>query len=232
MGFLDIIYKCFPVIKWINFYFKIKSQIDTIFNQKYTVKKSELRLDDEKLFDSLNNLNKKELKRKEAIEDKGKSILLILTLTGTILIGTMNFLLENTGIDGLQIFLLFLGIFYLIMSICLILLVINTSMFSDLYLEDTFSIEKSKKSKKYENNEYEISIGDINNCDKLGELIRSIELNQLILLRKANDFSCGLTILKRSFILFFLFICTLGINNIFPNSTTNFLNFIFNVLPF
>lgn len=121
--------------------------------------------------------------------------------------------------------ILFFGIFYLILSICLILLVINASMFSDLTLEDTFNIIKNEKSK---DGECKFCIANVNEYDKIGELVHSIKLNQLILLSKANDLSCGLTALKRSFIIFFIFIFSIGINIIFPNTTIHILNIVLN----
>ena len=226
----SIFFRCFPVIKWVRDYRILKKESDDLLYKRYELNRFDS--GDTELLNKLNRLNQKEMKRKETLEDKGKSILLILTLTGTILLGTMRFLLESTSINWITI-ILFIGILYLIISIALNLSVINATMFSDLYLNDSYKIEKSISPLVNDEEMEKITIEqiDIESVDEntqIAELIRSIELNQITLLIKANDLSCALSSLKRSFIKIFIFLCFSFIDKTFPNFFINLWNFLIN----
>lgn len=223
----NIFFMCFPVIKWVRDYRILKKESNELLNRRYEL--NQFDSGDVELFNKLNRFNQKEMKRKEMLEDKGKSILLILTLTGTILLGTMN-LFESAKINW-TIIILFIGILYLIISIALILSVINATMFSDLYLNDSYKIEKNFDSLVDDDEDIIIEQIDIESVDEnkqIAELIRSIELNQLTLLLKANDLSCALSSLKRSFIIIFIFLCFSFIDKTFPNFFISIWNFAIN----
>lgn len=212
-------FKCFPFIKWIRDYRIIKKESDELLSKKYELEQDcEININ---LFYKLNKLNEKELKRKETLEDKGKSVLLILTLTGTLLVGTMRILFELNEFNWIFI-ILFIGLFYLTISISLILSVINATLFSDLWLKDSYNIKKNTisleqiKLEKNESISEKIIIKDIDGHKQIGELIRSIEINRVTLRRKANDLSCGLSTLTRSFILLFIFLVFTFINKSWP----------------
>ena len=200
-----IIYIIFP---FINLYFsnkKIDEKYKKLSNENY-----EIQVDNnaEEIFKKLKSINCKELKRKKIIEDKGKSILLIITLSGTLLIGTINKLYNPTNTDILFIIFI-IGIIYLIISVFEILPVVNTIAFNDEYMEDIFNIDE------YKNKNFKINFSKKEYSERIGEMIKKIKLNQLNILKKSNNLSCTLSTLKISFILILIFLILATINTYF-----------------
>lgn len=200
-----IIYIIFP---FINLYFsnkKIDEKYKKLSNENY-----EIQVDNnaEEIFKKLKSINCKELKRKKIIEDKGKSILLIITLSGTLLIGTINILYNPTNTDILFIIFI-IGIIYLIISVFEILPVVNTIAFNDEYMEDIFNIDE------YKNKNFKINFSKKEYSERIGEMIKNIKLNQLNILKKSNNLSCTLSTLKISFILILIFLILATINTYF-----------------
>lgn len=200
-----IIYIIFP---FINLYFsnkKIDEKYEKLSNENY-----EIQVDNnaEEIFQKLKSINCKELKRKKIIEDKGKSILLIITLSGTLLIGTINILYNPKNTDILFIIFI-IGIIYLIISVFEILPVVNTIAFNDEYMEDIFNIGE------YKNKNFKINFSKKEYSERIGEMIKNIKLNQLNIIKKSNNLSCTLSTLKICFILILIFLILATINTYF-----------------
>lgn len=202
--FKKIIYTIFP---FINLYFtnkKIDEKYKKLSNDNY-----EIQVDNnaKEIFQKLKSINCKELKRKKIIEDKGKSILLIITLSGTLLIGTINILYDSKNTDILFIIFI-IGILYLIISVFEILPVVNTIPFNDEYMEDIFNIGEYKNNDK----NFKISFFEKEYSERISEMIKNIKLNQLNILKKSNNLSCTLSTLKICFILILIYLILATIN--------------------
>lgn len=205
--FKKIIYIIFP---FINLYFsnkKIDEKYKELSNDNYDIQANN---NVKEIFQELKSINEKELKRKKIIEDKGKAILLIITLSGTLLIGTINILYEpNTD----PLFIIFIiGIIYLIISVFEILPVVNTIAFSDEYMEDLFNIEECKNNNI---KHFKIKFSEKEYAERIGEMIKNIKLNQMNLLKKSNNLSCTLSTLKICFVLILIFLILTTINTYF-----------------
>ena len=205
--FKKIIYIIFP---FINLYFsnkKIDEKYKELSNDNYDIQANN---NVKEIFQELKSINEKELKRKKIIEDKGKAILLIITLSGTLLIGTINILYESNTDPLFIIFII--GIIYLIISVFKILPVVNTISFSDEYMEDLFNIEECKNNNI---KHFKIKFSEKEYAERIGEMIKNIKLNQMNLLKKSNNLSCTLSTLKICFVLILIFLILTTINTYF-----------------
>ena len=87
----------FPSIELNDANNKIKRKYQKLYDSNIDISNYS-KFDDDVLV-KLEELNKKELDKKQSIEEKGKSILIIITLSGTLLIGIVNIMLSK-DFDG------------------------------------------------------------------------------------------------------------------------------------
>lgn len=202
-----IIYLIFPFINLINTNNKIDKEIEKIKKINYTLTK---KFESPTLFYELTKLNNKEFKRKDSIENKGKSILLIITLSGTLLIGTIDILYQQYHLNLLLIILI-IGILYLIISVLTVLPLVITIQFNDLYIDDLYNLTECK-------NDSSIKLNfDAKNIDQIiAEMFKNIKLNQLYLLKQSNNLSSTISTIKISFILIFIFLLLTAVNVFVP----------------
>lgn len=210
----NIIYSIFPFINLINTNKQIDSKIYEAEKINYKITKES---ENNELLEELKKLNNKELKRKDSIENKGKSILLIITLSGTLLIGTINILYQQCHLNVLFIILI-IGIFYLIISVLTVLPIVKTIRFNDLYLEDLYDITECQKNN---NNIIKLNLDKINDDEKINEIFKNIKINQLYLLKQSNNLSSTVSTIKISFILIFIFLLLTAINVFLPELLPN-----------
>ncbi|WP_295613456.1 hypothetical protein [uncultured Methanobrevibacter sp.] len=201
----------FPSIELNDANNKIKRKYQKLYDSNIDISNYS-KFDDDVLV-KLEELNKKELDKKQSIEEKGKSILIIITLSGTLLIGIVNIMLSKDFDGNFLILILIIGILYLVRSILLIIPIISTTPISDLTFDDFYDI---KCLYKYQKN-MKIHTGDINNDmewyidemefqEKISVIVKSIKLNQMITQIKANNLRCTLSTLKLSFRFIALFL--------------------------
>lgn len=209
----NIFYSIFPFINLINTNKQIDSKIKKVEKINYKITK-ECETND--LFDELKKLNNKELKRKDSIENKGKSILLIITLSGTLLIGTINILYQQYHLNVLFIILI-IGIFYLIISVLTVLPIVKTIRFNDLYLDDLYKITECTDN----SNIIKLNLDKKDVDEKINEIFKNIKINQLYLLKQSNNLSSTVSTIKISFILIFIFLLLTAINVFVPGLLPN-----------
>ena len=133
------LYKIFPFIRlWEN---NKKLQKDLNSLEKNELKINFNDVDKNKLLDDLYRHQEKELNRKDFIENKGKSILFIITLSITFTLGSINFIYNTKyTINPFFIFILIIGIICLIISTVTLLKTIRIRPQYDLYVYEKYNI--------------------------------------------------------------------------------------------
>lgn len=214
----NMIYSIFPFINLINTNRQIDSKIQEVEKINYKITKES---ENNELFKELKKLNDKDLKRKDSIENKGKSILLIITLSGTLLIGTINILYQECHLNVLFIILI-IGIFYLIISVLTVLPIVKTIRFNDLYLDDLYSMTECKDN----SNTIKLNLDKKDIDEKINEIFKNIKINQLYLLKQSNNLSSTVSTINISFILIFIFLLltaiTVFVPGLLPNIPSHF----------
>ncbi len=201
----EIIFDIFPGINLLITNSGIEKRINELAIKRYEVNSND---NLEEIVSKLKKLNDKELKRKETIENKAKSILIIITLSGTLLIGTMDILYHSCSVN-LLVYILIIGILYLIVSVLKILPIVRTIEFNDLYFDDLYAIVECKDENS---NIIRITLDEKSIGENINELVKSININQLYLLKSSNNLSSAVSSIKISFGLIFLFLLLTSIS--------------------
>lgn len=224
------LYKIFPFIQlWEN---NKKLQKDLNSLEKNELKINFNDVDKNKLLDDLYRHQEKELNRKDFIENKGKSILFIITLSITFTLGSINFIYNpKYTINPFFIFILIIGIICLIISTVTLLKTIRIRPQYDLYVYEKYNINYNSLDVS-SNNEIKINLKELTDEEQIEILIKSFKANEKIILQKSNSLDCTFTMLIYSIILISIALILILINNFnyleFINILSNLFHLIFN----
>lgn len=164
------------------------------------------------LCEGLYNYLQKDLKRKDQIENKGKSILFIITLSMTFILGVINlFYNKDAKLTSISIVFLAIIVFYLVLAAVTTLKTIDTKGYSNLYLE-RFNLNYDEKEIT------NIYFTQENKKEKIKKLYKYIKLNEIIIIQKNNILFCTLDLLKLSLFFMILFFAE-SIMNTYLNFT-------------
>jgi len=161
----------------------------------------------------LEDCHKKETERKKIIEDKAKSSLLVITISVTLVLGSLNFFRDIK--DGtnfvyiISLFSLFLGLIYLLLSGISSIQALNIEEYYDINIDDRITVTNDRQN---------IKNFDIKN--RIEEIYKNIKLNQLITTTRGNYVSATLIGIRNGIILISLFfiiaVVTVENNNLQP----------------
>ena len=187
--------------------------------------------DYEKFLEDIYEYQEKELKRRTLIEDKGKSLIFVITLSTTFLLSNLTFIYEyHDKFNPLLIIILIIGLIFLILSVLSIIHVVKIRPHHNLYLFDKYKIEHTTKKYLKNNNKIKKEINELKNDRKIIELLKSIELNECIILQKSNSLDCAFSLIERSIICIVFYFILLITNIYFTRIITSLLH-LFNMIP-
>ena len=185
----------------------LQKKVQEVNEKNFHIEKNE-NLDAKKIIEELKEYHQKESKRKEIIEDKAKASLFIIALSVMLILGSLNFI-ENSD-DSIilkfsELFILVLGIIYLLLSGITAIKAINIRKFYDVYLND--EIEES---------ESRLKVIRLDEKDRIILLYRIIQLNQLITNIRSNYVYATFVGIRNGIILISLFfiiiVCKIYLN--------------------
>lgn len=202
-----------PIIPHI-YAFLIEKGLETKI-QNLNEKKAKIKILDHEVDEFLEIVKKyheKEYERKDIIEDKAKSSLFIVTLSITLILGSLNFVNSDKIIfpKFILIFLI-IGVVYIIFSGITAIKALHMKPYNDIVIDsiivgkDYNKLTAVKMSKKTE----------------LSELYECIKLNQLLTTIKANYVEVTFLGIRNGLILVATFFILDAINISFPNGLIN-----------
>lgn len=92
---------------------------------------------------------------------------------------------------------------------CCNLLIVRTIEFNDLYFDDLYAIVECKDENR---NTIRITLDEKSIGENINELVKSININQLYLLKSSNNLSSAVSSINISFGLIFLFLLLTSIS--------------------
>lgn len=191
----------------------LEYKYNQILNKEYEICKDDKFNDSDELF--LNDLYKyqiKELDRRFKIEDKGKSMLFVITLSTTFLLGSINFIYQfKDQFNPILLIILIIAIIFLILSIISVINVVKIKPHHDLYLFDKYNINHITLNDLKEDKIIK-NINKVEDDKKILTLIKSIELNECLITQKSDSLDCTFALIERSIILIAIFVISLMIN--------------------
>ncbi len=196
----------------------LEAQIQDLFPKKAKIKIDDSEVDE--FFEIVKNHHEKEFERKGVIEDKAKSSLFIVTLSVTLILGSLNFInVDKIMFPKFLLVFLIIGVIYIIFSGITAIKALHMKPYNDIVInsliigEDYDNLTAVKMPKKTE----------------LSETYECIRLNQLLTIIKSNYVEVTFLGIRNGLILVATFFILDAINIIFPNCIVNILVWI---LPF
>ena len=205
------IYRIVPFLELLDKNKILEEKYDLLFDKEYDVDLTHV--DKISFLEELYKYQKEEDIRRTSIEGKGKSMLFVITLAITFLLGSINFIYQfQCKFNHILIIFLICGIIYLILSIISVIGVVETRPYSDLYLFKKFSMEPNSLKSLRKDSIIKKVPNEISDEDKIIFLIQSIELNECIISQKSNSLDCTFALIERSIILIAIFSILLLLN--------------------
>lgn len=163
-----------------------------------------------KLIEDIKECHKNERSRKEIIEDKAKASLFVISLSVTLLLGSLDFIKDpNSGIifKIFMFLILVLGLSYFLLSGYSSIRAFNIRKFFDI---DINELIKEKEGK--------LNIINLSDKDKISEMYKNIKINQLITNIRSNYVDATFIGIRNGIILISLFFIIVIVNIYFVNS--------------
>lgn len=150
-----------------------------------------------------------EEERKKVLEDKAKSILFVITISSSLILGSVGVLRDGIFPQHKFLFVVFaIGISYFVLSGVACIASLNIRGFHKIVLNDY--IRKSENG--------QIFLGDIDDDDKIALLYQCSYLNEMILCIKSNFVDAAYILVRNALILILLFFIGLIIKSAFMPS--------------
>ena len=200
-------------------YFELKNNLKKLSNKEKLLNDKEFKINFEgnkkEFLSYLYEYHNKEINRKNVIENKGKSVLFIVTLVITLSLGSLGFIYSkdfiiNSFFIFILILILIMGIIYFIIAAISLIKVVRTGPFNNLYLSELFNIPEitleflNQSLDEILVNSVEMSIDNQINC-----LVKYIHINELIILEKNNRLDYAFKLILRGIICIGFFVLLL-----------------------
>lgn len=198
---------------------KLKHSLKNLSKKKESLSDKEFKINFEgnkkEFLSYLYEYYNKEINRKNSIENKGKSILFIITLVITLSLSSLGFIYSkdfiiNSAFIFILILILVMGISYYIFAAISLIKVVKTAPISGLYLSERFNIPDitlellNQNSNELLVNSIEMSIDNQINC-----LVKYIRINEIIILEKNNWLNYTFELILRGIICIGIFVLLL-----------------------